>query len=545
MVHIRIFWMFVTFLFSGLFHCDSQKNGNHVIARVEDETVTLAEYRERMNNILMYTTQDNAELHDAVYQNLINEKVLIHEAKKRGYDQTSDYQIEKKRIELDNILDVYQEHVASKRIQVTEDDIKDAFRLNHEQVRARILYAPTEEKANFYYQEIKNGKTFEELAPKAFKDPRLAKSGGDMGYSSWEDMELPLSEAGQKLKVGEISKPVMSRSGWYIIKVEDRFCPPYSENNYNNEHKKLKWIVTHRKKMKAIREYTDELLEELNISYNEPVLEALMKEVPSNSSLTDEAFADYGLSENQLVATVDGQPWTLGTFHDKAQWTSLRQKRSVKDVAGLKRFIEGMAVRDVLLKKAYTEGIQTQSLQKKIQKQFELYLIEKMNRQIMDTVRVSEKEAMVYYERFKDQFVFSPMADVREILVDSPKTAENLAERVRSGENFATLAQEYSLRKRAAERGGELGYGTKAQYGMHGDKIFSMKIGEICGPLKNDSYYIIIQIIGFRPSQQKTFEQAKAEIEDLLIEEKKHKVLLQTIDEMRKHLHIEYNDTIG
>jgi len=523
-------------------HCSSREADQIVIAQVEDLVVTSGEFQNRLNNILLHTKQDNAELHDALLQNLINEKVLIHEAKKRGYDQTEEFQFEGKRIEIDVILDEYRDEIAEKQVRVTEEDIKHAFSVNHEQVKARILRAPSKEKADLYYHQLMNGATFDELALEAFNDPRLSQNGGDMGYFSWEDTELPFVDAAQKLELGEISKPELTRNGWYIIKVEDRFLPPLSENDYHREYKKLKWKVTHRQKVRAIRDHTKALLNDLNLTFNDSVVEKVILGEHLSLSFNDEENLGSDLNEAKIIATIAGKPLALNEFFEKAKWTSIQQRQSVKDVSLMKRFIEGLAVRDLLLKKAYSKGIHTRKkIQWKVKNQLELYLINKIKKDIMDTVRVNEKEAVEYFKRNRDQFVFPKQVNVREILVDSEEAAHDLYNRIQAGEDFAKLASQYSLRKWAAQKGGELGYGIIVQYGILGENIFNMQVDEVSGPFKTDSFYSIIKVIGIQPIQPKSFEEAKYEIQNILLEEKKYDVLFKTIDKMKKNLNIEYN----
>jgi parvulin-like peptidyl-prolyl isomerase len=164
-----------------------------------------------------------------------------------------------------------------------------------------------------------------------------------------------------------------------------------------------------------------------------------------------------------------------------------------------------------------------------------------MKSEIMDSVVVDSTTMVNYYNQYKKQFVYPRKVNVREILVDTEDKALNLLERIKKGEDFSALAKKYSLRKWAANRGGELGYGSLSQYGIHGKKISTMKGGEIGGPFKTDSYYSIIQVIDCLPPRQKTYVEAKYEIEKQLIDGKKRAVLLETIQRFKKDLDIEYS----
>lgn len=523
--------------------CD-QLQEEPALAWVADIPVTLAEYRERLNNMLLHTTQDNAELHEAMLQNLINEKVLILEAKKRKYDLAADYQWEKERLLKDAILNFYREQLTAQRIQVTEEAIQRTFALAHEQVRARILFARSEEKARRFYQQLKNGAGFKNLAKTAFQDPRLAQTGGDLGYFSWEDIELPLAETAQHLKIGQISQPVLTPKGWYIIQVEDRFRPPFSESDYHKEYKKWKWVTTHRQQVDAIRKYTSEKAESLNITFNETLLAELMREVPGKAASNTETFADFGIDEKKIIATVADSAWTLGKFYELAKWTSTRQRNNVTDVKHLKRFIEGLAVREQLLLEAEAENIRERpQVNGVVKKQLDLFLIQKMNQQITDSVQVPEKSARAYFEQFQGQFVFPRMVNVREILVESEASAGEILKRIQSGEDFGKLAKKLSLRKWAAKRNGVLGFGTKSQLGIHGEKIFSLNINEIAGPLKTHNFYSLIQVIAFQPAKPKIYEQARVEIQQLLLSERKQQALQRTIEKMRQDVVVVFDST--
>ena len=77
-------------------------------------------------------------------------------------------------------------------------------------------------KADSIYQlAIKKDADFAELAKEYSEGPSGPK-GGDLGYFTFERMVKPFSEAAFSMKKGEISKPVLTRFGYHIIKVFDK-----------------------------------------------------------------------------------------------------------------------------------------------------------------------------------------------------------------------------------------------------------------------------------------------------------------------------------
>ena len=74
----RLLWpFFLSILTIAILSCDTDKS-TKIIAEVETYPITLGEFRERLDNLLLHTTQDNAELHEALLQNLID--ILVVEA---------------------------------------------------------------------------------------------------------------------------------------------------------------------------------------------------------------------------------------------------------------------------------------------------------------------------------------------------------------------------------------------------------------------------------------------------------------------------------
>ncbi|MBI5417438.1 peptidylprolyl isomerase [Candidatus Poribacteria bacterium] len=77
------------------------------------------------------------------------------------------------------------------------------------------------EKADKLHKQIKEGANFLKLALENSDDTGSKTQGGDLGYFSKGSMVKEFEEAVMKLKVGEVSNPVLSQFGYHIIKLED------------------------------------------------------------------------------------------------------------------------------------------------------------------------------------------------------------------------------------------------------------------------------------------------------------------------------------
>ena len=99
-------------------------------------------------------------------------------------------------------------------------------------------------------------------------------------------------------------------------------------------------------------------------------------------------------------------------------------------------------------------------------------------------------EEMKNYERQEE-------IRARHILVDSEKEAQGILMQLKSGVNFATLANEKSKDKHA--NGGDLGYFTEnMMIPEFGKAVFAMKKGELSGPIKTPyGWHVVFQYFFF------------------------------------------------
>jgi peptidyl-prolyl cis-trans isomerase D len=147
--------------------------------------------------------------------------------------------------------------------------------------------------------------------------------------------------------------------------------------------------------------------------------------------------------------------------------------------------------------------------------------------QLAAKVSVDDAQLKAYYDEQKaktpERFMQAEQRRVRHILlpVNDPKEdaavkakAEGILKRAQGGEDFAKLAKEFSQDPGSAAQGGDLGWSERKVFvGPFADAAFSMKVGEIRGPVKTQFGYHILKLDGIQPSAVKSFDEAKAELE--------------------------------
>jgi peptidyl-prolyl cis-trans isomerase C len=118
---------------------------------------------------------------------------------------------------------LFQEQVYP-RVAVTEDEIRNYYEQHSadfeqaEQVRAAQIVVKTAQEARNIQQQLRAGKSFDELARKYSLSPD-ARSGGDLGFFSRGQMPRQFEEVAFRLKVNQVSDVVSTEYGFHLFKL--------------------------------------------------------------------------------------------------------------------------------------------------------------------------------------------------------------------------------------------------------------------------------------------------------------------------------------
>jgi peptidyl-prolyl cis-trans isomerase SurA len=182
-----------------------------------------------------------------------------------------------------------------------------------------------------------------------------------------------------------------------------------------------------------------------------------------------------------------------------------------------------------------------------------------INKEIVSKISVSDADIGEYYERNKASFnvpelqyhlaqiEVTPVDDpeVRNLKNDDAKTPmasqrkiQALYARLRAGEDFATVAQEYSEDPRTASGGGDMGFiPVSVLDGNPALKraVDALQVGQISGIIQSKNGYHILKLIGREPAGQRDIKdpQVQSAIRRTLMNEKEQLLKAAYIESLR------------
>ena len=169
-----------------------------------------------------------------------------------------------------------------------------------------------------------------------------------------------------------------------------------------------------------------------------------------------------------------------------------------------------------------------------------------LNIAVGSRVNISDEEVKSYYDRhLKDgtntqvraSHIFVAIPDGADAATVREKEAQarKILERAKGGEDFAKLARELSDDAATRAEGGDLGYFGKDMLPKAIEElVFSMKPGEIEGPVRADRGFHIIKLVDRKLKDPKPFEEVKDDVRMQLRQKEMERQTKSYIAELRK-----------
>lgn len=217
-----------------------------------------------------------------------------------------------------------------------------------------------------------------------------------------------------------------------------------------------------------------------------------------------------------------------------------RLKAQMISEFGRKKILDNLVEQELLYKAALKEGLDKD---KNVKDKIDIYRKVIISQALMD--KKLEESARKYYDEHKSEFEKIKISHILIKENDGKKKrgeketldiANKAKERIEKGEAFDVVAKEISEDEGTSKRGGDLGLVAKDEarltrrgYAPLLEKAFTMKVGEVGGPIKTeDGYHIITvtkgaEVVPFEEASQGILFKIRANARNDILKELKEK----------------------
>ncbi len=191
-------------------------------------------------------------------------------------------------------------------------------------------------------------------------------------------------------------------------------------------------------------------------------------------------------------------------------------------------------------RKVFVDGhINMEKWREKIRRKL---LVEKVIFSLLSAkVTVSPEELVEFYNNNIEEFHSEEVVKARQIFLMDETEARKARERVRSGEDFATVAMEVSQSPDAKD-GGDLGFfGRGMMPAEFDDAVFTMELGALSEVVRSTYGYHIFLVEERKEARDVSFEESKEKIAEEIRKRKEELLYVRWMDKLREKTKVDIN----
>ena len=507
------------------------KEPKDIVAKVGDQTITVSQVQEYIENLPEEARSDKSELDESREHllTMIDMELMLLEARTQGIDKDPSYLKKVNKSKRQKLVGVY----LQRRLELAleESDVLAFIEQKGYERALRLadIMVPDQQTAATLIKELNAGKDFAQLAKKWSINDKTAPQGGDMGKFTSRDQMIPaLQDAIFALAVGEVSDPIQlgERYAFFKVLAEGKIkLKPQQRMKIYHEFERMQFNI-------AKAAHVDSLKKAYNLKIEQDNFEILIENLLRRAAFTTAE------ERNTPLYSYDQGTITAGDFVDVASDFKGNVLAKLTDSQQAVSFAERHLLPDqLLMSAALRAGIDKEAkMEKWLANQERQLLAMTLRETLLEAkVNIGENEVRQYYEAHPEKYLHPEHFEIEEILVATEAEAAALKKQIENGTPLGELADKHSIRSKelAGEKGRFHVHAYEVlQFGGLVEAVTAAEIGTLNGPVAVKEGYSIFRILS-KGRKPETFEEAGWRAKSHLKREKNRQAFNQFIEDLR------------
>lgn len=371
----------------------------------------------------------------------------------------------------------------------------------------------------------KNRESFEELAAAFSDDINTAKKGGDKGYLKWAvtSAENPLYKAAFSMSTNEISGPIETPNGYYIIKVvniKKYQSPPYEQQR--ERIRKQFFSINNKKLEERYLEFLDKLRTKYQLTFKEEAIELFAHNYVTTVENNGDSLISRGVDpldsyaddqKKQIIVGFNNGYLLISDLIAELKRYPARRRPQFKDKSDVQNFINSRLVPAYLLEQEVKARKMSKdpTVASQVTSFKENLMINEIQRlQINNKINIGEEEIRDFFEHHREDYKHPEKREVQQIFVTDKNLADDVTKWARRGINFDRLFHRYNEKESLKEKNGKLEI-TEGYAGI-GKPAFKIGKGEVTDPIKIGDGYFVVKVLNIIEPTFRTYDESKHEV---------------------------------
>ncbi len=359
------------------------------------------------------------------------------------------------------------------------------------------------------YDRLRHGADFAALAVQSSEDPGSSQRGGDIGYYERERLRPDIVNLLFDLPTDSIPPPYRQPYGYHIFKVTGH--RPLA--SFGEMEKDLRSEYQQSRYQNDLLQYTAGLTRLYNLSISQPVKNELRVSFDTTTTPNDSAWSEKipaSLFPKTLFSCT-GSTFSVRDFVDSVG-TEMDFRATLLKPANVDAMIDRLATACVLRVHALKAVDRFPDLKTLLDEYLDGILLYRIEQdEVWKKVVVNDSLLRIFYDTTKVNYRWPNRVNFAEIFVTTDSAKSEAEKKLASGEDFLTVAEEYTARPGYRDKLGIWGF---QPYNLNDltVKAGSLEVGSITGFFNEQGGWSNIKVIAKDSAHTKTFEEAGPEL---------------------------------
>ena len=522
--------------------CGKQE-GEEIVAMVGQKAIHAEELRRFVLNLLpgLYTHKQGQEAREDYLQSLIDQELLLLEARNRGLEQDSQLVEKLSSKQRKYIVSALRQREIMPLVEVTEEDIRQRFEelgLARERFLTAIVVASQQE-AGELQKRLAAGESWANLARAHSLDSQSAERAGEVGFlnrSLAERMGIPVAVF-DTLEAGKVSSPLARGRAYQLI----RFIGERQAE-----------LATHQAALQAQlmklgqREVEDRKVEMLAYELDwamdaagRQVL-AVLAEHPAQQvqhlSAADRSAALFSYKGGQV---------SVNEYLHTLKLHRIHSRKALADSAFITAIARRFILPETMLAHAASQaGIPDEpAVVDWVEDAKEELLLTRLRQiEVRDKVAVEDEEARRYIEQHPEQFLLPERICYEELIVPTEEEAAQLAGELDEATDLLQVARQRGFNVRPRQPDGLVCMISlnEVVYPRLWPALQEAPLGALRGPVETRDGYILFKVMRHQEPQPEPEDKALRRARASLVQRQER----ERFDELMDQLRAKYRDQV-
>lgn len=484
------------------------------LASVGDEKITVQDLRNALMAVHEKMTKENQTPAKQSFletlQRIINVKLIVMEARNIELDKLPEIKDDvAKNAEMQLRQVLFMDHV--KNLKPDEKELDKIYKEMIKEWKLKSIMFHKEKDAKRFADDLKAGKSFEELREKAIKEGKGEKAGqNEEVFVSKANLGPIVGEAVSNLKAGTISPIIPVTNAYVILKIDD------ARSVENPELKeKARGQALSEMRLASLQKFKTELYKQY-IKENTKLIKSTDFEAakPGMAKLLKDKRVIVSIKGEKPVTVADLAEAVRDKFYHGVE-LAIKEKKVNKEKLLI---LDEIVSQRVFRRAALDRGLDKTDEYKSKLNEYEDSLLfgTFVERLVKPDVKYTGQEVKAYYNEHADQYLFPQMLLVEDIVFKSRDDAQTAIDKLRKGMDFKWLKINADGQV-ASDAPGLLNFGgqllTVKSFPEEVQKVLSgAKTGDYRLYESPEKYSYVLFVEKDVPARKQTFDEVKDDV---------------------------------